>query len=414
VPEANWAGTYVYAAEAVHRPASLDELRRIVARAPQVRVLGSRHAFTGIGDAAELVSLERLPATIDVDRVAGTVTFGAALRLGELAAALDAERLALHNLPSLPHVCAAGAVATATHGSGDALGNLATAVAGLELVTSEGELVAAERGNDDFDGLVVGLGALGAVTRLVLDVEPAYEVRQRVFEGLEWDALLEHVDAIFASGQSVSVFTRWRDDVDQVWVKSRVTDEPEDVRDELFGARPATVERHPILGLDPVNCTAQLGVPGPWWDRLPHFRMGFTPSSGEEIQSELHVARADARDAIAAVRALGREISPVLQVSELRSIPADALWMSPQHDRDCIALHFTWTHEPDAVRRALARVEAALEPFAPRPHWGKLFLAEAEALAPRYERHADFVALAARLDPRGAFRNAWFERCVVG
>jgi xylitol oxidase len=414
VPEANWAGTYVYAAEAVHRPASLDELRRIVARAPQVRVLGSRHAFTGIGDAAELVSLERLPATIDVDRVAGTVTFGAALRLGELAAALDAERLALHNLPSLPHVCAAGAVATATHGSGDALGNLATAVAGLELVTSEGELVAAERGNDDFDGLVVGLGALGAVTRLVLDVEPAYEVRQRVFEGLEWDALLEHVDAIFASGQSVSVFTRWRDDVDQVWVKSRVTDEPEDVCDELFGARPATVERHPILGLDPVNCTAQLGVPGPWWDRLPHFRMGFTPSSGEEIQSELHVARADARDAIAAVRALGREISPVLQVSELRSIPADALWMSPQHDRDCIALHFTWTREPDAVRRALARVEAALEPFAPRPHWGKLFLAEAEALAPRYERHADFVALAARLDPRGAFRNAWFERCVVG
>ena len=414
MPEANWAGTYVYAAEAVHRPASLDELRRIVARAPQVRVLGSRHAFTGIGDAAELVSLERLPATIDVDRVAGTVTFGAALRLGELAAALDAERLALHNLPSLPHVCAAGAVATATHGSGDALGNLATAVAGLELVTSEGELVTAERSDDDFDGLVVGLGALGAVTRLELDVEPAYEVRQRVFEGLEWDALLEHLDAIFASGQSVSVFTRWRDDVDQVWVKSRVTDEPEDVRDELFGARPATVERHPILGLDPVNCTAQLGVPGPWWDRLPHFRMGFTPSSGEEIQSELHVARADARDAIAAVRALGPQISPVLQVSELRSIPADALWMSPQHDRECIALHFTWTREPDAVRRALARVEAALEPFAPRPHWGKLFLAEAQALAPRYERHADFVELAERLDPRGAFGNAWFERCVVG
>jgi xylitol oxidase len=379
-----------------------------------VRVLGSRHAFTGIGDAAELVSLERLPANIDVDRVAGTVTFGAALRLGELAAALDAERLALHNLPSLPHVCAAGAVATATHGSGDALGNLATAVAGLELVTSEGELVTAERGDDDFDGLVVGLGALAAVTRLELDVEPAYEVRQRVFEGLEWDALVEHLDAIFASGQSVSVFTRWRDDVDQVWVKSRVSDEPEHVRDELFGARRATVERHPILGLDPVNCTAQLGVPGPWWDRLPHFRMGFTPSSGEEIQSELHVARADARDAIAAVRALGREISPVLQVSELRSIPADALWMSPQHDRDCIALHFTWTREPDAVRRALARVEDALEPFAPRPHWGKLFLAEAEALTPRYERHADFVALAERLDPRGAFRNAWFERCVLG
>jgi alditol oxidase len=414
VDERNWAGSHVYEAHALHRPASLDELREVVARAARVRVLGSRHSFTDIADTDELVSLDRLPAAVELDRGAGTVHCGAGLRLGDLAAALDDAGLALHNLPSLPHVNVAGAVATATHGSGDALGNLATAVAGIELVTSDGDVVTASRGEEDFDGLVVGLGALGAVTRLELDVEPAYAMRQRVYEGLAWEALLEHLDTILACGQSVSVFTSWGEDVEQVWVKSRVTDEDEVVRDELFGARPASLERHPIIGLDPVNCSAQLGVPGPWWDRLPHFRMGFTPSSGEELQSEFHFPRAHARAAVEAVRALGGAIRPVLQVSELRSVAADRLWMSPQQGRDTLSLHFTWLREPAAVDRALALVEPALAPFGARPHWGKLFRAGAEELAPRYERHADFVALAERLDPRGAFANAWYRRCVSG
>ena len=397
---ANWAGTHTYRAQRLHRPASVDELREIAARAPRVRVLGSRHSFTDIADSDELVSLEALPADVLVE--GGRVSFCAGLRYGELAEALRAEALALHNLASLPHISVAGAVATATHGSGDANGNLATAVAALELVTSEGEVVRAARGDPDFDGMVVGLGALGAVTRIVLDAEPFYEVAQRVFEGLAWDALYEQFDAITGCGYSVSVFTRWGEVADQVWVKSR-----DDPPEELFGARPATVERHPILGLDPVNCTAQLGVPGPWFDRLPHFRMGFTPSAGEELQSEYHVARADAVGAIEAVRGLATIVRPVLQVCEIRTIAADALWMSPQYERDSVAIHFTWEREPDAVRRVLERVEAALEPFDPRPHWGKLFLR-----APRYPRSADFARLAARLDPRGAFRNDWMERLL--
>ena len=412
--EANWAGTHTYGAHALHRPTSLDEVREVVARAPHVRVLGSRHAFTDLADAPELVSLEGLAADVEVDRAASTVSFAAGLRYGELATALEDEGVALHNLPSLPHVCVAGAVATATHGSGDAHGNLATAVAGLQLVTSAGHVVTAARDDEDFEGLVVGLGALGAVTRVTLDVEPAYEVRQRVFEGLAWDALLEHLDTILASADSVSVFTSWGDEVEQVWVKRRVTGDAEAVENDLFGARPATVERHPILGLDAENCSAQLGLPGPWWDRLPHFRFGFTPSSGEELQSEFHVPRAHARAAIEAMRGHAGVIRPVLQASELRSVAADGLWMSPQYDRDTLALHFTWRPEPAAVRRALAPIEAALAEFGARPHWGKLFLADAPALAGRYERHADFLALAARLDPRGAFRNAWFDRCVGG
>jgi alditol oxidase len=414
VAETNWAGTHAYAAAALHRPASLPELQELVAGAPRIRVLGSRHSFTDIADAAELVSLDGLPAEVVVDREAATVTVPGALRYSELAALLGPERLALHNLASLPHICVAGTVATATHGSGDGSGNLATAVAALELVTSSGELVSVARGDPEFDGMVVGLGALGAVTRLTLDVEPAYEVRQRVFEGLRWEALFERFDAVFAAGDSVSVFTRWGETTDQVWVKSRVGEGPEEVRAELFGAVAATVDRHPILGLDAVSCTPQLGVPGAWADRLPHFRMGFTPSAGEEIQSEYLLPRAEAVAAIEAIRGLADTVVPVLLVSEIRTVAADALWMSGEHERDTIGVHFTWRREPKAVRRALVALEGALAPFGARPHWGKLFLAGADRIAPLYPRVRDFAALAERLDPRGAFRNAWLERHVLG
>ena len=412
--QANWAGNYTYRANRLHRPSRLEQVQEIVVNASRVRVLGSRHSFTGIADSSELLSLDGLPADVVVDRAAGTVSFSAGLRYGELAEVLQAEGVALANLASLPHISVAGAVATATHGSGDANGNLATAVAGLEIVTSSGELLTASRGDADFDGLVVGLGALGAVTRIALDVEPAYEVRQRVFEGLAWSALLEQFDEITSAGYSVSVFTRWSEAIDQVWVKGRVTEAPERARGDLFGAIAATVERHPILGLDPVNCSPQLGVPGLWSDRLPHFRMGFTPSSGQELQSEYLVPRRHAAAAVQALRGLAEVVRPVLQVSELRTVAADRLWMSPQYRQDTIAIHFTWKPEPDAVQRALVEVEAALQPMEARPHWGKLFLAGAEAIAPLYQRLPDFTVLVDRLDPRGAFGNAWLDTHVLG
>jgi xylitol oxidase len=399
----NWAGNYTYRAETLHEPSTLDELREIVSTAPRVRVLGSRHSFNGIADSEELVSLARLPPDVVVDHAASTVTFSAGLTFGELAAALEPEQVALANLASLPHISVAGAVATATHGSGEANGNLATAVAALELATSEGEIVTATRGQPDFDGLVVGLGALGAVTRLTLDVEPAYEIRTRVFEALAWPALVEHFDEITAAGYSVSVFTRWGDDVDQVWIKDR--GEP---RHELFGARPATVERHPILGVDAANTTPQLGRPGLWSDRLPHFRMGFTPSAGDELQSEYFVAREHALDAIEALRGLSDRLRPLIQVAEIRTIAADRLWLSPQYEQATVAFHFTWRLEPDPVMDLLRHVEAALAPFAARPHWGKLFIAP-----PQYERAPDFVRLVERLDPRGAFRNHWLDTNVL-
>jgi xylitol oxidase len=414
MPERNWAANYEYRAASVHEPGTVEELQELIAAAPAIRVLGSRHSFTDIADSAELVSLAALPGEVAVDRAAGTVSVPGAIRYGELAGALAAEQLALANLASLPHISVAGAVATATHGSGERIGNLSSAVSGLELVTADGELRIAGRGDPDFAGLVVGLGATGAVIRVTLAVEPAYEMRQRVFEGLAWDALLEHFDAIAASGDSVSVFTRWGEHVDQVWVKTRVSGEPETLRDELFGATAASVERHPIIGLDPVNCTPQLGVPGPWSERLPHFRMGFTPSSGDEIQSEYLLARPHATDAIDALRRLAPQIRPLIQVTEVRMIAADELWMSTAYGQDTVAIHFTWVGDQDAVERLLVEIETTLAPFGARPHWGKLFHYRADTLAPLYERHRDFVALIERLDPRGAFRNRWLERHVLG
>jgi alditol oxidase len=385
----NWAGNVEYTASTVHEPRTLDELRRIVAGAASVHVLGSRHSFTGIADAQELVSLAALPADVSFD--GDTVTFSAGLKYGELATVLKAAGFALHNLASLPHISVAGAVATATHGSGERNGNLATAVAGFELVRSDGEVVRLTRSDGDFAGAVVGLGALGAVTRVTLDVEPEYEVATRVFEHVPWGT------PVLGAGYSVSAFTRWGEDMDMVWVKSRTDEPPPDLP-----GTPATVEHHPLPGISGESCTPQLGVPGPWSDRLPHFRMEFTPSNGEEIQSEYFLARDRAEEAIAAMRAVAPGILDLLQVCELRAIAADELWLSPQCGQDTFAIHFTWRRDQAGVERALEHVEEALLPLGALPHWGKLFIAR-----PRYPRIPEFLAVRGRYDPRGAFANAW-------
>ena len=411
-PERNWAGNYTYRAQKLHRPTTIEQVQEIVANAASVHVLGSRHSFNDIADSSELISLENLPADVVVDHQAHTVSLGGDVKYGNLAKTLNEEGVALHTLASLPHISVAGAVATATHGSGVTCGNLATAVAGLSIVASSGEIIKASRGDPDFDGLVVGLGALGAVTRITLDVQPAYEVKQRVFEGLSWKVLYDHFDEITSCGYSVSIFTRWGQTNEQVWVKSR-TDQPDRVEGDLFGAVAAMVDRNPIFELDPTSCTPQLGRPGLWSDRLPHFRMGYTPSRGQEIQSEYLFPRRHAMGAIEAVRALAEGMRPILLVSEIRRVAADRLWMSMNYEEDSVAIHFTWKREPEAVQQMVAQIEDALSPFEARPHWGKVFHADAAAIAALYKRHSDFVRLLERLDPRGAFRNSWLKARVL-
>lgn len=399
----NWAGNVTWSARARHEPSTLDELRRLVAGADRVRAVGTGHSFNRLGDTTGVqVSVAGLPPTVALDRDRGTVTVAAGMRYGDLATVLHAEGYAVANLASLPHISVAGAVATATHGSGPAHGNLATAVAALELVTADGDLLTVDRADPRFAGLVVHLGALGVVTRLTLDVVPAFEVRQYVRLGLPRAALDDALDAAY----SVSVFTGWRSPrFEQVWLKQRA-DQPPPPADWL-DTRAADTARHPVPGMPAENCTEQLGVPGPWHERLPHFRLGFTPSSGDELQSEWHLARSDGAAALAALDPAAERIAAVLQVCELRTVAADGLWLSPNHERDSLAVHFTWVGDPAAVAPVLDEVEERLAPFAPRPHWGKLFTRDP---ATAYPRHDDFRALLREFDPAGKFRTALLDR----
>jgi alditol oxidase len=412
-----WGGTHRFEATRLHRPTSVEQLQDLIAGLPAVRALGSRHSFTGIADlpGGDLVSLAGLPADITVDADAATVTVGAGTRYGDLAPQLSEHGLALANLASLPHISIAGAVATGTHGSGDRVGSLATAVTALELVTADGEQHAVSRQShpDTFDGMVVALGALGIVTRLTLAVEPAFEIAQTVFDDVPLDAVLANYDEITATGYSVSCFLPWAGDGVQVWVKERVTPgwSP---RPELLGRPPADGPRHPVPGVATEATTEQGGVPGPWFERLPHFRLAFEPSAGDEIQSEYLVPRDHVVDALEAVRALGPMIAPLLFISEIRTMAADTLWLSPASGRATVGIHFTWHPDPAGVLAVLPHLEAALAPFDVRPHWGKLFVATADEIVPRYPRAADFVARADRMDPNHKFRNPFLAAHLFG
>ena len=357
-----------------------------------------------------------MPRVFELDRDARTVTVDGGARYGELCGPLHAAGFALNNLASLPHISVAGACATATHGSGDRIGNLATAVAALEVVTADGEVVAFVRDRDPaFDGAVVGLGALGAVTRLTLDLQPTFQVRQDIYERLPFATAVERFDEISASADSVSLFTDWRGPtIDQVWLKRRVPErDPFEAPATFFGATRATIPIHPIRRMPPDALTEQLGVPGPWHERLPHFRMDFMPSSGAELQSEYFIPREHASAALVAVDAVRSAFAALLQISEIRTVAADGLWMSTAFGRASVAIHFTWQPEQEAVRAVLPVLERALAPFDPRPHWGKLSTMPADATRSSYTHLRGFVELIERHDPRGTFRNDFLARTIL-
>lgn len=411
--ESNWGGNVAFTARRLHHPESVAELQEIVARSPRVRALGTRHSFSTVADTdGEHVSTSRLPAVIEVDRTERTATVGSGLRFGEIVRAIDEAGLALHNLGSLPHISVAGACATGTHGSGTGRRSLAGAVRALTTVTADGGLAEVRRGEADFDGSVVALGALGVVTRLTLDLVPAFAVRQTVYEDMPREEFRENFHAVMSAGYSVSGFTRWRERAaDQVWLKERVeADGTEPAPRTWFGATAADGPRHPIPGMPGTHCTPQQGLVGPWYARLPHFRLEFTPSSGEEIQSEFFVDRRDAVAAFDALWQVRERFSSEVLIGEIRTVAADSLWLSPAYGRDSVAFHFTWAPDAEAVARAVRVVEEALRPFSARPHWGKLFTTPSPgALRELYPRYDDFRALAARLDPSGVFRNTFMR-----
>lgn len=415
----NWAGNYTYRAARIHQPETVEQIQELVVRSQKIKALGTRHSFNAIADSTgDLISLERFDRIIELDPEHNTVTLEAGVRYGELARWLHERGYALHNMASLPHISVAGACATATHGSGDRHGNLSTAVSAIELVSGNGELVVLSRqeNREEMEGAVVGLGGLGVITKLTLDVVPTFQMQQDVYENLPLAELEEHYDELTAKTYSVSLFTDWRGPtINQVWLKQHVP-EGTSIKAEprLFGATLATRHIHPIADLSAENCTEQLGIGGPWHERLPHFRMDFTPSSGEELQSEYMVPRQHAFAALHAIYRLREGIAPLLQISEIRTIAADALWMSPCYKQDCIAIHFTWKPDWDGVRAILPVIEEELAPFNARPHWAKLFTISYERLHSLYEKMPDFQQLLQRYDPQGKFRNEFLDKHIFG
>jgi alditol oxidase len=414
----NWSGNYTYSTDHLDLATNIEEVRHSIHAHSHLKALGARHSFNGIADSTEdQISLKSFDK-IELDADARTVTVGAGVTYGQLAPYIDSRGFAVHNLASLPHISVVGACATATHGSGSKNGNLSTAVRAMEIVTANGEVVtfSREKLGDRFPGTVIGLGALGVITRITLAVEPTFQMTQVVYQNLPFSQLEHHLEDIFASGYSVSLFTDWQNHrAAQVWLKRRVDQTTSTHQEaEFYGAKLATRKLHPIEDHSAENCTEQMGVPGPWYERLPHFKMNFTPSSGAELQSEYFVPRDKAYEAILAVEQLRDQITPHLFVSEFRTIAADDLWISPCYRQDAMTLHFTWKPEWPAVEKLLPQIEEKLAPYNARPHWAKLFTMPPARLRSHYARMPDYQALLAHYDPKGKFRNQYINTNIYG
>ena len=409
----NWAGNLEYSTGNVHYPKTISEVREVVKKCNKLTALGSRHSFNTIADNTEnQLSLQELNKVVSLDKIANTVTVEAGMRYGDLAPYLHQNGYALHNLASLPHITIAGSCATATHGSGISNGNLATAVAAIEFVDAAGEIInLSKKDGEHFEGAVVGLGALGIVTKVTLNLLPTFNMKQYVYRNLPMGELEKNFDAIVSSGYSVSLFTDWKNkNINEVWVKSKSAAGDAAPPEELFGAKLATKNMHPIEDEDAINCTEQMGVPGPWFERMPHFKMGFKPSAGKEIQAEFFVPVEHAYEAMMAMESLHEKITPHLFISEIRTIQADNLWMSPCYKKTCVALHTTWKQETETVMNLLPLIEAKLAPFNARPHWAKVFTLAPAVLQSRIEKLADFKELVKQYDPNGKFRNDFLNK----
>ena len=413
----NWATNIQFQAKTYARPGTIEQIQDTVHRASKVRVIGSGHSFNDIADTTDTqISLERLDKTVRFDQAQHTATVPAGMTYIELAPILHQAGYALPNIASLPHITVIGACATATHGSGDNLQNLAAHVSALEIVNADGELVQVSRAQngEQFEGMIVALGGLGVVTAVTLDLVPAFSMQQQVYRQLPLSTLVAHFDEIMRSGYSVSLFTRWQDQIiDQVWIKQILPDgQPVPLEPTWLGATLATVDIHPVEALLPDTITTQRGIPGPWYERLPHFTLHSAITGEDERQTEYFVPRENAVEALLAVEALRDQMVPFLKLAEVRSIAADKLWLSTAYGQDTIGIHFSWHDRPAEIAQFLPVLEARLTPFQARPHWGKMFMMSPDYIRGCYEKMADFQALLAEFDPQGKFSNAYLKRYI--
>lgn len=413
-PLKNWAKNLTYSTSNVNYPTSLERVQEIVKKSKKLRGLGSQHSFNTIADSQhQQISSKELKELIAIDETAKTVTIDAGLRYGDFCEQLHVKGYGLHNLASLPHISVAGACSTSTHGSGVKNGSLATGIRAFELVKANGDVLQVSKDKDEelFNAAIVGLGGLGIITKMTMGLQPTYQMQQVVYQDMPMAALESNFETIMSSGYSVSLFTDWKNkNVNEVWIKSRVEEENIVTGKDYYGGILAERNLHPISTEPADNCTEQLGINGPWYERLPHFKMGFTPSSGDELQAEFFIPLENGYAGMAAIEQLHEKIAPHLFISEIRTIAADNFWMSPFYKKACVAIHFTFKPHWDAVHQLIPQIEKALDPFGVRPHWGKLFTLSPKVLQARIEKLADFKGLMQEFDPSGKFRNAFMDK----
>jgi len=407
----NWAGNLTYRADTVHYPTTVAEVQELVARLPRAKALGTRHSFNRVADSrgGALISLAKLPSSIVVDADAGTVSVTGETTYGALAAELHAQGYALPNMGSLPHIWVTGATSTGTHGSGDRNQVLSTAISAVEIVKPDGSLALIDRTNPELKAVAVGLGAFGVITRLDLDVQPTYQIRQDIYRDAPWEDVLSAFDDVMASAYSVSLIGDFASPViDELWQKTRIGPGSDDLREPP----PAPATLHGGTWYDDADQppdhshTVRAGIPGPWSERLPHFRPDAAPSAGgDELQTEYFLDRHHAVDALRRLRSLAERISPHLHAAEIRTVAADDLWLSPAYQRHSVCIGFTWRQHPGAVNALLPVIEAALMPYEPRPHWGKLFAFSGQDLVHRFPRLTEFQELRRTHDPTGKFSH---------
>jgi len=405
----NWAGNVRYGTNRLLNIESVEQLQEFVQKQNSLKALGSRHCFNRIADNVhQLISLRSMDRVLDIDETEKTVSVEAGITYSKLGPELDRQGYALHNLASLPHISVAGAIATATHGSGSKNGNLASAVAEIELVTADGELrtFSRKKDADGFLGVVVHLGALGIVTRVKLDIQPTFRISEYWYHGMKKESLYENFSKIMNSAYSVSLPTRGFTNEHWPSIRLRVHEEAGfEAKPELFGARLASTASKKAG-------QATHNTSGPWWERLPHFAIDGLAAKGNELQTEYFVAIEHAVDAIKTVATLADRIQPLLYASELRTVAADKLWMSTCYEQQSLAIHFTWKPDKEGVANLLPEIEKRLAPFEPRPHWGKLFFMGSKTLEARYDRLADFRRLVGRYDPEAKFGNAFLRNKI--
>jgi xylitol oxidase len=412
--ELNWAGNVHYEASSIHYAHSLEEVREIVNSHPHVRALGSRHSFSALANTrGVLVSLRDVPHRVQINPEDRTATVSAGMTYGEVARDLNRDGWALHNMASLPHITVAGACATATHGSGTQNQCLSASIRAMEVVSPGGALIFLTPDSDDerFTATQAGLGGMGIVTSLTLEIEPSYLIAQQVYLELPFDQFFREGDDILASAYSVSLFSDFRHATfNQAWRKARTTnEEPIEWPEWWFGARRCEVDVHPVPGASAAAATPQRGEPGPWHERLSHFRLSHVPSHGQELQSEYLIDRTHAAAALRSLLEISEDISSVLLVSEVRAVARDAIWMSPAYERDAVAFHFTWRPEPELVAPVLSKIEQRLRDFDARPHWGKIHRFSSAQLVRAYPRLESFQAERRRFDPSGVFSNQFLD-----